>query len=177
MGVDASGFKPSKASSYYTKSLKPRRVKRHVKCTLAVGLGSQLVFGFKARRLTRHDVVDYKPVLEKASPIPGVVVVADKGYDAESSHEYVREELVGYAVIPPRNAGVPVWGTRGLYRKEMRRGFSSSLYHQRSRSETVFSVVKRVMGVCLLSRLVRAQNRELAFRLIAYNANRMVAIT
>ncbi|MCX6654728.1 MAG: transposase [Candidatus Bathyarchaeota archaeon] len=91
MGVDASGFKPSKASSYYTKSLKPRRVKRNVKCTLAVGLGSQLVFGFKARRLARHDVVDFKPVLEKASPIPGVVVVADKGYDAESSHEYVRE--------------------------------------------------------------------------------------
>ena len=177
MGVDASGFKPSKASSYYTKSLKPRRVKRYVKCTLAVELGSQLVFGFKARRLARHDVVDFKPVLEKASLSPGVVVVADKGYDAESSHEYVREELVGYAVIPPRNAGVPVWRTKGLYRKEVKRGFSSSLYHQRSKNETVFSVVKRLMGECLLSRLVRTQNRELAFRLVAYNANRMVVIT
>jgi hypothetical protein len=40
VGVDASGFKPSKASSYYTKSLKPRRIKRYVKCTLAVELGS-----------------------------------------------------------------------------------------------------------------------------------------
>lgn len=177
VGVDASGFKPSRASSYYTKSRKPRRVKRYVKCALAVELGSQLVFGFKARRLARHDVVDYKPVLEKASPIPGVVVVADKGYDAESSHEYVREGLVGYAVIPPRNTGVPVWRTKGLYRKEMKRGFSSSLYHQRSKSETVFSVVKRLMGECLLSRLVRTQNRELAFRLVAYNANRMVVIT
>jgi hypothetical protein len=28
-----------------------------------------------------------------------------------------------------------------------------------------------------LSRLVRTQNRELAFRLVAYNANRMVVIT
>jgi len=88
--VDASGFKPSKASSFYTKSLKPRRVKRYVKCTLAVGLGSQLVCGFKAGRLARHDVVDFKPVLEKASPIPGVVVVADKGYNVESSRGMCR---------------------------------------------------------------------------------------
>jgi hypothetical protein len=64
-----------------------------------------------------------------------------------------------------------------LRAKEMKRGFSSSLYHQRSKSETVFSVVKRLMGVCLLSRLVRMQSRELAFRLVAYNANRMVVIT
>jgi len=55
LGVDASGFKPSKASSYYTRSLKPRRVKRYVKCTLAVELKTQLVCGFKARRLARHD--------------------------------------------------------------------------------------------------------------------------
>ena len=59
----------------------------------------------------------------------------------------------------------------------MRRGFSSSLYHQRSKNEPVFSVVKRLMGECLLSRLVRTQNRELAFRLVAYNANRMAVIT
>jgi hypothetical protein len=93
VGVDASGFKPSRASSYYTQSLKPKRVKRYVKCTLAVECQLQLVCGFKARRLARHDIVDFKPVLEKASLGSGVVVVADRGYDAEHCHAYVREKL------------------------------------------------------------------------------------
>jgi hypothetical protein len=146
LGVDASGFRPSKASSYYTRSLRPRRVRRYVKCTLAVELRSQLVCGFKARRLARHDVVDFRPVLEKAQPEPGFVVVADKGYDAGHVHEYVREELGGYAVIPPRHLEVPIWRTRGVYRKEMKRGYSKRLYNQRNKDETVFSVVKRLMG-------------------------------
>jgi hypothetical protein len=112
VGVDALGFKPSKASSHYPQSLKPRRVKRYVKCTLAVDLRSQLVCGFKARRIARHDIVDFKPVLEKASLASGVIVVADKAYDAEHCHVYVREELGGYAVIPPRHKDVPVWKTK-----------------------------------------------------------------
>jgi len=177
VGVDASGLKPSRASSYYTQSLKPRRVRRYVKCTIAVELRSQLVCGFKARRLARHDLVDFKPVLEKASLGPGALVVADKGYDAEHAHEYVREELGAYAVIPPRRMEVPVWRTRGRYRKEMKRGYSEELYNQRNKDETVFSVVKRVMGEYLSSLSVRAQNRELALRLIAYNAHRLVNIT
>lgn len=177
VGVDASGFKPSRASSYYTQSLKPRRIKRYVKCTLAVELRSQLVCGFKARRLARHDVVDFKPVLMKASLASGLTVVADKGYDAEHCHVYVREKLAGYSVIPPRHMDVAVWRTKGRYRKEMKRGYSEALYHQRNKDETVFSVVKRLMTEHLSSRLVRTQNRELAFRLIAYNAHRLANIT
>ena len=176
LGIDASGFRPSKASSYYTRSLRPRRMRRYVKCTLAVELRSQLVCGFKARRLARHDVVDFRPVLEKARPKPGFVVIGDKGYDAEHVHEYVREELGGYAVIPPRHLEVPIWRTKGRYRKEMKRGYSRALYNQRSKDETVFSVVKRLMGEHLSSRLVRTQNRELALRLIAYNAHRSINI-
>ena len=177
LGIDASGFRPSKASSYYTRSLRPRRVRRYVKCTLAVELRSQLVCSFKARRLARHDVVDFKPVLEKAQPKRGFVVVADKGYDAEHIHEYVRDELGGYAVIPPRHLEVPIWRTKGRYRKEMKRGYPERLYNQRSKDETVFSVVKRLMGEHLSSILVRTQNRELALRLVAYNAHRLINIT
>jgi len=176
VGVDASGFKPSSASSYYARSLKPRWVRRYVKCTLAVELRSQIICGFKARRLARHDVVDFKPVLARSSLGRGVVIVADRAYDAEHIHAYVREELGGYAVIPPRHTNVPVWRTRGTYRKEMKRGYSRALYGQRSKDETVFSVVKRLMGEYLASRLVRMQNRELVFRLIAYNAHRLTNI-
>ncbi|MEM3047157.1 MAG: transposase [Candidatus Bathyarchaeia archaeon] len=83
-----------------------------MKRILAVELRSQLVYGFKARRLARHDLADFKPVLEKASLKPSVVV-ADRGYDAEYAHEYVREKLGSYSIIPPRCRDVPVWRTRG----------------------------------------------------------------
>ncbi|MGQ9640644.1 MAG: transposase [Candidatus Bathycorpusculaceae bacterium] len=111
---------------------------------------------------------------EKAGPAAGTIVVADKAYDAEHCHVYVREKLRGYSIIPPGNKDAPVWKTYGRYRKKMKRGYPEALYRQRSKDETVFSVVKRLMTEHLASRLVRTQNRELAFRLIAYNIHRLI---
>jgi hypothetical protein len=49
------------------------------------------------------------------------------------------------------------------------------LYSQRNKEETIlFSVMKkRLFGEYLTSVLVRTQNRELAFRCIAYNMHRV----
>jgi hypothetical protein len=56
----------------------------------------------------------------------------------------------------------------------LKRGYSKKKkYHQRSKDETIFSVIKRVMGDNVRSVRVKAQNNELRFRLIAYNANRI----
>jgi hypothetical protein len=87
--------------------------------------------------------------MEKAQLKPGFVVVADKGYDAEHVHVYVREGLGGFAVIPPRHLDVPVWRTGGRFGKEMKRGYSKKLYNQRSKDEAVFSVVKRLVGASI----------------------------
>ena len=47
------------------------------------------------------------------------------------------------------------------------------LYNQRNKNETIFSVIKRLFGEYITSRLVRTQNRELSFRCIAYNMHRL----
>ena len=39
---------------------------------------------------------------------------------------------------------VPVWKTRGKYRKVMKRGYSRILYNQRNKDETIVSVIKRL---------------------------------
>ena len=44
-------------------------------------------------------------------------VVADREYDSEQNHVLVRQKLCGYSVIPARNVEVPVWKTRGRYKK------------------------------------------------------------
>ncbi|HET7642434.1 MAG TPA: hypothetical protein VFK40_02910 [Nitrososphaeraceae archaeon] len=66
--------------------------------------------------------------------------------------------------------------TRGRYRKEMKRGYNKILYNQRNKNETIVSVIKRLFGEHITSRLIRMQNRELTFRCIAYNTHRIVKL-
>ena len=55
----------------------------------------------------------------------------------------------------------------------MERRFYKELYCQSNKNETILSVVKRMFGEYILSRSVRMQNRELFFRVIAYNMHRL----
>ena len=150
------------------------RTKRFLKLTIGAELRHQLVSSIKIRRGPCDDNRDFKPVARKAHSIkPLRRGIGDKGYDDEDIHEFLREELHADSIIPPRNDHVPLWKTSGKYRKKMKRGYSKKKYHQRSKDETVFSVIKRVMGDNVRSVNVKAQNNELRFRLIAYNANRI----
>ena len=104
----------------------------------------------------RHDNIDFRPLITKVSEIlPLSVVTADKGYDSEDNHVLVREELHAFSVIPARYEHVPIWKTHGKVQ------------------ETIISVIKRLFGEHITSRLVRTQNRELSFRCIAYNMHRL----
>ena len=129
----------------------------------------------KIRRApTRHDNIDFRPIITKTSEIlPLSVVTADKAYDSEENHVLVRELLHGFSIIPTRYENVPIWKTHGRYRKQMKRGYSKLLYGQRNKNETIVSVIKRLFGEHITSRLVRTQNRELSFRCIAYNTHRI----
>ena len=65
---------------------------------------------------------------------------------------------------------------RQIYRKEMKLGYNKVLYNQRNKDKTIVSVIKRLFGEHITSRLIRMQNRELTFRCIAYNVHRMVKL-
>ena len=58
----------------------------------------------------------------------------------------------------------------------MKRGYSRILYNQRNKDETIMSVIKRLFGEHIKSRLVRTQNRELSFRCVAYNMHRLTKL-
>ena len=140
----------------------------------------QIICNIKIRRApTRHDNIDFKLVITKTSEIlPLSIVVGDRGYDSEENHIMVREKLGSFSVIPARNEDIPIWKTYGRYRKQMKRGYSKTLYHHRNKDETIISVIKRLFGEHItLSRLVKTQNRELSFRCIAYNIHRLTNLT
>lgn len=138
----------------------------------------QLICSLKIRRSPRHDTVDFKYVIGKSAMVKQLsMVVADRGYDSEANHEFVRERLGAVSIIPVKYKQVPLERTYGRYRKLMKQRFHTELYHQRNKNETVLSVIKRMFGEHVSSRRVRAQNRELAFRCIAYNMHRPIVYT
>ena len=177
VGIDSSGFKATHASQYYAERVKlKRRRRKYIKLSLAADVLQQIICTIKIRRApTRHDSIDFRPLVIKISElVPLSVVTADKGYDSEEdNHVLVRDILDGFSVIPARYEHVPIWKTHGRYRKQMKRGYSKLLYNQRNKNETIFSVIKRLFGEHITSRLVSTQNRELSFRCIAYNIHRL----
>ncbi len=172
-GIDSTGFKITHASQYYTDRTELRR--KYAKLSIGVDVLQQIICTIKIRRApTRHDNVDFRPIITRTSNIlPLSVVTADKGYDSEDNHLLVREDLHAFSIIPARYEHVPMWRTHGKYRKQMKRGYSKLLYNQRNKDETIISVIKRLFGENLMSRLTRMQNRELSFRCITYNMHRL----
>jgi hypothetical protein len=173
VGIDSSGFKATHASQYYTERVKLRR--KYIKLSLAADVLQQIICTIKIRRApTRHDSVDFRPLITKISElVPLSVVTADKGYDSEDNHVLVRDVLHALSIIPARYEHVPIRKTHGRYRKQMKRGYSKLLYNQRNKNETIVSVIKRLFGEHITSRLVKTQNRELSFRCIAYKIHRL----
>ena len=171
-GIDSTGFGHGQSSYYYTKRAKLRR--KFVKLSAISDMKSQIICAIKIRHRTRHDSIDFGPLLQKANGIiPIDTVVADKGYDSERNH--VESDSLGIlSIIPPRYEDVPVYKTRGHYRKRLKRyGYDESLYHQRNKTETIFSVIKKMFGENVTSRKISTQNRELFHRMIAYNVYRV----
>ncbi len=90
-----------------------------------------------------HDTKHFPKLFSQMLDIISMnVMVSDKGYDAEPVHKMIRNENV-LSMIPVRNKDCLIGRTKGGYRKLMRQEFDCSLYHERNKTETIFSVVKR----------------------------------
>jgi hypothetical protein len=169
VGIDSTGFKMTHASQYYTERTGLRR--KYAKLSIGADVLQQIICTIKIRRApTRHDNIDFRPLITRTSNIlPLSVVTGHKGYDSEENHLLVREHLHAFSIIPARYEHVPIWRTHGKYRKQMKRNYSKLLYNQRNKDETIISI-KRLFGEHLMSRLTRTRNRELSFRCILQNA-------
>jgi len=140
------------------------RTKRFLKLTIGAELKKQLVTSVKLKRVQCNDKRDFKPVVRKARRIKPIRIgIWDKGCDVENNHKLLRDEPDAISITPARYQDVPLWRTHGIYRSEMKRGYSKKRYHQMSKDETIFSVVKRTMEDEVRSMRTRFQNKEMRF--------------
>ena len=126
LSVDSTSFISTSARTYYVRAFevrkdglgRPRRgflMRRYVKQTMAAKMKRQLIVAVRFCMGPANDSPEFAKVLEKIR-LAGhkvKIVMADKGYDAEKNHQYVREVLGTRTMIPLRAAGRPgvkVWG-------------------------------------------------------------------
>lgn len=197
-GSDSTGFRTNTRSEYYTvsirtrgrrvveegqgqgkRSLLERRERREfVKLHLAVGAVGQMVCAATATLGRRHD----------STQLPGLVVqvtrifpvhewLGDAAYASRKACNLIAG-LGGRAYIWPKTSftkkskGSSEW-RRMLELFELDREEFSRHYHQRSKVESVFSVIKRYFGDYVLSRSLDAQLNELLFKVLDYNICRL----
>ena len=93
---------------------------------LLIDMTLGMILGMALSPIIMKLIKDFRPLITRISKTkPLSVVVADKEYDSEDNHVMVIEKLKGFSVISPRHEkDVPIWKTRGRYRKEMKCSYS-----------------------------------------------------
>ena len=172
VAVDASGFQTNHMSYHYANqwhSQDKRKTRRYLKLTIAIDTNTQYVMSYKIRLSPRNDTIDFLPVLKG---LRCDWVVADRGYDSKKNRRYVLRQMKSYPQIPYRITSGKNYEKVGVPFK-----FYDQIYHQRSKVETVFSVIKRKYGNYILSKTFESQKKELIIRMITYNIDRKLILS
>ena len=176
-GIDGTGHSKLRGSKHYYRRIGKKAKKRDfIKVVGLDDLKTQLVLALKIRKRARHDNVDFKPSLNKVARFTTIdVVIGDKAFDAQKNHDLVH--VHGALLITPlKNQKVPVWRTKGADRKKLKRYFPKKKYHNRSKKETVWGVVKQKMGDAVSAMTFHMQKIELLCRYLAYNIDRVLIL-
>ena len=166
IAIDATGFENHHASKHYCRTINIKFSRRkYVKLSIAMDTDSQLICSHKSRVAPANDTKDFIPLLKKIKQGKIKMVCADKGYDSKKNRFFVYKKLNAIPNIPKRKI------TGANYLTKM---YDERTYHQRSKSETVFSVMKKLFGSWLKSKKLKTQKLEIAYKCLAYNIRRQV---
>ncbi|MDI6720685.1 MAG: IS5 family transposase [Methanomicrobiales archaeon] len=173
--IDASGFTSAYASYYYSLRTGKTR-KRFLKVSLAVDTTTHVIL---AAAMTRHPISDVRMarnlLKESHRTRKAACYVLDRGYDAESIHRRIREEMHAESLIPVRHRKRK--RIHGRYRRELAKIFDEKTYHRRNLVETAFSVLKRTLGESLKVRRYGHPVKEIKVKILIYNLDRWIKKT
>lgn len=175
LGVDATGLDLDNASKHYQVRLGVKRRRKSVIQVTACGLMDNLLIS--SAKLNKYKSVrnnNFLPVVKQSARLGKVeFVAADKGYDFNDNHEYIMKELKIKSCIKVREK---VMGRRSKIRRKALREFDEETYNQRSKIETIFSMVKRKYGDTLRGKSTKTQIQEGYHKLLTHNLDRLCKI-
>src|SRR3989344_7428363 len=131
-------------------------------------------------KIERYTVVrnnNFLQVVEESSQLGKVeFVAADKGYDAHNNHKFVMFDIKAKSLIKLKNVSTKIRNWRKNYRKIAAKQFDEKLYHQRSKIETIFSMVKRKYNPKIRGKTRETQIQEGYHKLLTHNLDRLCKI-
>jgi IS5 family transposase len=158
--VDATGMDRRYNSKHYVKRCKMRI--KSMKTTLLIDTDEQKVFGVHCTASRKHDTQILLPLVKKTRQKINLLC-ADRGYDDKKIRDYLKKHgirtLIPYRVFDKKQ----VYWNLLMNKKDV---------HQRSKSETVNSVVKRRYGDYLASKGFWRQYKEAKLLCVVYNIDR-----
>ncbi len=176
--IDSTGYDERNASYHYLWRIgEELRRKVFTKHSIVVDPKTKAIAASSSNRRYESDNKTFTPLMKKAAEIVKIdKILADKGYDSERNHRFARERLHAESIIPARNEDVPVWKTKGRWRKLMKTDFPLDEYHKRSIVETVDSVEKRKFGSTLSSKLHPDKLKEVKVIDVIYDIRRCIQL-
>ncbi len=173
VGIDATGMSLDFASKHYAQRIEKTILRRDfLKLNMFMDLDNLMILSAKIRKKTRHDTRDVKALWNKIKHLLFKKVYADKGYDADFFHKIVYESG-RKSVIFIKNPNVPIWRTKGTFRKLAKKDARNHQKGKRSLTETINSVLKRVYGETIAAKKLCTQKIELLFKILTLNLERL----
>jgi len=175
LAVDATGLELNRGSEHYTKiKLLDVKRKKVIQLTACATTDTQLITSVRVEK--RKSVVNknFIDVVKESSKFGKIKnVTADKGYDSNKNHEYLINKLKIKSGIKVREKAL---GKRSTLRKKVLKNFDEKIYHQRSKIETIFSVIKRKYDSKIRAKQTKTQIQETIQKALTYNIYRLVKI-
>ena len=170
--VDASGIRTDKRSTWFCLRIKREISKRDCdKLHIAICADLLLILNWRITAWKKHDCPFFK-ILLKPFKILGIVF-ADMGYLSRANFQLCMDKK-GCLFVPFKknsrggSRGSSAWKFAfNLWKKC--KWIYENIYHQRSKVESVFSVIKKRFGDKVNCKSAIMRRKEIALRLIAYN--------
>ena len=170
--IDASGIRTDKRSTWFCLRIKKEISKTDCdKLHIAICADLLLILNWRITAGKKNDCPFFKILLKPFNRLG--IVFADKGYLSKANFQLCMDKK-GCAFIPfkktsrGRSGGSSAWKFAfNLWSKC--KWIYENIYHQRSKVESVFSVIKKRFGDKVSCKSAIMRRKEIALRLIAYN--------
>jgi len=169
LAIDATGIDSIHRSRHYESKINERTP--YLKLNALINTKDLLVHDFTIRAKPRHDSVGATKMLQRMKH-KNILIIGDKGYDSENLCRIAaKNKNRFYAPLRKRERK----RIKGYYRRQNNQGLLE--YHQRSLSETCFSIIKRCYQSNVRSKKTSMKKRELTWKIITYNIERIIKIS